>query len=147
MDQIDKHMIQLLQSNARMSASEISKLVNLSISAVTERLKKLESGNIITQYTAILNPEAFEKELTAFMLISIKSPQFGSEFLQFVAEEKEIMSCHYIAGEFDYMIKIITKNTQTLADVLNRIKGVSGVVQTNTLVTLGKEKDHLSFMV
>lgn len=147
MDSIDKSILKLLQENARISASEISKKVNLSVSAVADRVKKLENGHVIEQYTTILNPVILEKELTAFMLISLQSPQVSRKFLDFVGQENEILSCFYIAGDYDYIIKIATKNTSTLEAVLNRIKSVEGVIKTNTVVILGTEKDHHSFVI
>lgn len=73
MDRIDSEIVRLLLQNARISMSEISSCVNLSVSAVSERLKKLESSGMIQQYTAILNPQAFNKDLTVFMLITLES--------------------------------------------------------------------------
>ncbi|MFR5071643.1 MAG: Lrp/AsnC family transcriptional regulator [Bianqueaceae bacterium] len=70
MDRIDSEIVRLLLKNARISMSEISSCVNLSVSAVSERLKKLESSGMIQQYTTILNPQAFNKDLTVFMLIT-----------------------------------------------------------------------------
>lgn len=144
MDTIDKSILRLLQHNSRISASDISKKVYLSVSAVAERIRKLENSGVIKQYTVILDPIALEKELSAYMLISLSSPQESHSFLDFVTYESDILGCYYLAGEFDYMIKIITKNTETLTLVLNKIKSVSGVVKTNTMVVLNNEKDWIS---
>ncbi len=147
MDNTDLKIIKLLQANARISASDISKKVNLSVSAVTDRLRKLESSKTIKQYTTILNPEKFEKELSAFMLISLQNPHIDKSFTDFVSSENNILSCFYIAGEFDFMINIVTKNTTTLTEILNRIKSIDGVVKTNTMVILDREKDHHSYIL
>lgn len=147
MDETDIKIIRLLQKNSRISASDISKKVNLSVSAVSDRLRKLETSGVIEQYTAILNTELLEKDLSAYMLISLASPKESETFLEFVASENEIIGCFYIAGEFDYMIKIFTKNTTTLTTVLNKIKNVSGVIKTNTMVVLNNEKNNHSFIL
>lgn len=147
MDSTDLNILKLLQKDARMSVSDISKNVDLSISAVGERIKKLEKSNIINQYTTILNAKFFEKELTAFMLISLQNPQVSPTFLEFVNKEKEILSCFYIAGDYDYIIKIVTKNTNTLAKVLDRIKSVEGIIKTNTMVILENIKDKHTFQI
>ena len=147
MDIVDEKILRLLQENSRISASDISKIVYLSVSAVSDRLRKLESSGVIKQYTTILNPVVLEKELSAYMLISLKSPQESKSFLDFVAKEKDILGCFYLAGEFDYMIKIITKNTETLALLLNEVKSVSGIIKTNTMVVLDNEKDQHSYLI
>lgn len=146
-DSIDLSILKCLQKNARMSVSDISKEVDLSVSAVGERIKKLEKTNAISQYTTVLNAKIFEKELTAFMLISLQNPQVGPHFLQFIEKEKEILSCFYIAGDYDYIIKIMTKNTTTLAKVLDRIKSVDGIIKTNTMVILDTQKDKHTFQI
>ena len=63
MDIIDVKILEVLQANSRVSISELSKKVNLSLSAVSERLKKLESSNVIEKYTVILNSQALDKEV------------------------------------------------------------------------------------
>ena len=74
LDTIDVKILEVLQENARVSISELSKQVNLSLSAVSERLKKLESSSIIEQYTTVLNSAAMEKDLSVIMMISMEDP-------------------------------------------------------------------------
>lgn len=142
MDIIDVKILEVLQSNSRVSISELSKKVNLSLSAVSERLKKLESSNVIERYTVILNSQALDKELSVIMNISLENPHQTSEFLNFVRTEDEILECHYVTGEYDYVLKITTRNTATLENLMNRIKGISGIKRTQTNVVLSSVK-HL----
>ena len=142
MDIIDVKILEVLQSNSRVSISELSKKVNLSLSAVSERLKKLESSNVIEKYTVILNSQALDKELSVIMNISLENPHQTSEFLNFVRTEDEILECHYVTGEYDYVLKITTRNTATLELLMNRIKGISGIKRTQTNVVLSSVK-HL----
>ena len=108
LDTIDVRILEVLQDNARVSISELSKQVNLSLSAVSERLKKLENSNIIEQYTTVLNPAAMEKDLSAIMMISMEDPSDTVEFTRLVQEQNEILECHYITGTYDYVLKITT---------------------------------------
>lgn len=142
MDIIDVKILEVLQGNSRVSISELSKKVNLSLSAVSERLKKLESSNVIEKYTVILNSQALDKELSVIMNISLENPHLTSDFLEFVRAEDEILECHYVTGEYDYVLKITTRNTATLENLMNRIKGISGIKRTQTNVILSSVK-HL----
>ncbi|MBQ8590576.1 MAG: Lrp/AsnC family transcriptional regulator [Firmicutes bacterium] len=144
MDIIDVKILEVLQSNSRVSISELSKKVNLSLSAVSERLKKLESSNVIEKYTVILNSQALDKELSVIMNISLENPHQTSEFLNFVRTEDEILECHYVTGEYDYVLKITTRNTATLEHLMNRIKGISGIKRTQTNVVLSSVKHMYS---
>ena len=144
MDKIDYRIICLLQQNARTSASEISNAINLSVPAVSDRLKKLEASGIIQQYTAIVNPRQLGKNLTAIMFVSLERPRYTDKFVEFVQGQDEILECHYLAGDYDYALKIITESTYTLEQLLNRIKGVQGVQKTKTTVALSTVKQKFS---
>lgn len=144
MDNIDIKIIKLLQKNARITASEISGEINLSVPAVSDRLKKLEASGIIQQYTAIVNPKHLKKDLTAIMFISLERPKFTERFVEFVKDQEEILECHYLAGDFDYALKILTENTSTLEALLNRIKSVQGIQKTRTIVVLSTIKHNYS---
>ena len=74
MDNIDIKILNLLKQNARMSASEIGEKINLSVSAVLERIKKLEKSGIIKQYTLILDPKLINKDVSAFISIGLDHP-------------------------------------------------------------------------
>lgn len=144
LDIIDVKILEVLQANSRVSISELSKKVNLSLSAVSERLKKLESSNVIEKYTVILNSQALDKELSVIMNISLENPHLTSDFLEFVRAEDEILECHYVTGEYDYVLKITTRNTATLENLMNRIKGISGIKRTQTNVILSSVKHMYS---
>ncbi len=143
-DSIDTKILEVLQENARVSISELSKRVNLSLSAVSERLKKLEASGIIEQYTAILNPSAMNKELTVIMLIQMENPSKLQEFHKFIADTDEILEAHYITGEYDYALKIATANSSSLEALMNKIKAIYNVKSTQTNVILSSAKNRHS---
>lgn len=144
MDSIDIEILKLLQKNARVTASEIASEVSLSVPAISERIKKLDSSGIIQKYTIILSTQKMNKNLVAYMFISLKHPNYIEGFVELV--ENEIIECDYLAGDYDYLIKIITKDTKSLEAVLNRIKTVTGVQKTKTIVTLSTVKNTYSIL-
>ncbi|MBP5749410.1 MAG: Lrp/AsnC family transcriptional regulator [Firmicutes bacterium] len=144
LDTIDVRILEVLQDNARVSISELSKQVNLSLSAVSERLKKLENSNIIEQYTTVLNPSAMEKDLSAIMMISMEDPSDTAEFTRLVQEQNEILECHYITGTYDYVLKITTKNMSTLETLMNKIKSIKSIKHTETNVIFSTIKNKHS---
>lgn len=146
MDNIDVKIIRLLQENARITASEIAGAINLSVPAVSERLKKLEASGVIMQYTAIIDPAYFNKTLMAIVFITLERPRFSDVFVEFLKKQNDILECHYLAGDFDYALKVITENTATLQELLDRIKSVRGVQKTRTIVILSTAKNNYSVM-
>ena len=127
LDAIDVKILEVLQQNARVSISELSKQVNLSLSAVSERLKKLETSGVIERYTTIINPASMEKELSVLMLLSMETSSHDKELLEFFDGADEVLECHRITGEYDYALKITTKNTSKKMMVVRaRIAGGTG---------------------
>src|SRR5690348_2385374 len=101
MDSLDVKILKLLQNNARVTASEISSKINLSIPAVSDRLKKLDASGVIEKYTVIINAKKLNRNLTVIMFVSLESPKYTNKFLEAVQREEEILECHYLAGDYD----------------------------------------------
>lgn len=146
MDDIDKKILRNLQKNARMTISDLSSEIALSMPAISERLKKMEASGVIKQYTVILDPTMLNKHLMALMFVRFENPSHGDAFADFVKSEAEIKECFYITGDFDYSLKIITENTHTLERLLTRIKNQSGIVKTQTIVILSTITDNPSIV-
>lgn len=144
MDSIDLAILDILQKDGRASISDIGSRINLSVSAVGERIKKMERSGVIQQYTVIIDNKHFNKELTAMMFISLDSPKYSETFLKFIQKENDVLECHYVAGNYDYMVKIITNNPASLEELLNKIKSVPGISKTYTNVVLKTEKNNYS---
>jgi len=144
MDAVDIRILKLLQRNARSTISDLSTGVGMSMPAVSERLKKLEASGIIKQYCAILNPQLLNKQLMALMFISLENPRFHDSFADFVKQETEVQECYSIAGDYDYSLKVITANTLSLEQLLNKIKTLPGIQKTKTIVVLSTITDRPS---
>ena len=146
MDTIDCRILACLKENSRENAKTIGAKVNLSTSAVIERIKKMESCGLIEQYTTLINQSVLGRETMAFISVSLEHPRFNEEFIRLVEENASIAECHYIAGDFDFILKVITKNGKTLEAILNYIKSINGVSLTRTSVVLTTNKCEISLL-
>ena len=146
MDTIDYNILACLKENSRENATAIGAKINLSTSAVIERIKKMENSGLIERYTTIISQSALGRETTAFISVSLEHPRFNEEFIRLVGENPSIAECHYIAGDFDFMLKVITQNGKTLEGVLNYIKSINGVSLTRTSVVLSTNKCEISLL-
>ena len=144
MDKIDIKIIECLKKNARENASVIGSQVNMSVSAVIERIKKLEANGIIRQYTVVLDSKKLGMDITAFISVSMEHPKYNNNFNEFVNTHKQITECHYITGDFDFLLKVNTESTGGLEALLNEIKSAGGVSLTKTLVVLSTVKEDYS---
>lgn len=144
MDSIDVKIINILQKNSRTSIKQISETVMLSAPSVKERINKMVSSGLIREFTLVLEPKLLNKKLTAFMFLTLKRPERNEHFLEFIKNESEILACHYLTGDFDYMIQIVTTNSQRLEEVLSMIKSTQEVARTRTVIALSTIKEKHS---
>jgi len=144
MDKIDTKILGLLRGNSRMNASLIGEQINMSVSAVIERIRKLEDSGIIKQYTAILDAKLLGKGTMAFISVRLEHPKYNENFIECVKKQTDIIECYYLTGDFDYILKVITASTDSLSTTLNEIKSIKGVSLTRTLVVLSMVKNEVS---
>lgn len=111
MDEIDRHIVSLMQENARISVTELGKRIGLSTPAANERLKRLEEREVITGYRAVINPEKLGKHVTAFILYDTTRCE---AFREFCRQQPSVMECHRLAGQYSYLVKVVTENVRTL---------------------------------
>jgi Lrp/AsnC family leucine-responsive transcriptional regulator len=136
MDKIDIGIIRCLTEDARMNASQIGAKVNLSVSAVIERMKKLEASGLIKGYTAVIDERTAGYDINALISVRLEHPKYNQSFCQQMREHSAVMECFYITGDFDYMARVCVGSTEELTQVLNDIKQLPGVSLTRTYVVL-----------
>lgn len=140
MDSIDYEILECLKGNARENATNIGAKINLSTSAVIERIKKMEASGLIEQYTTIINQNTLGRDLAAFIYVSLEHPKYYDEFVKRINENDSIAECYYIAGDFDFILKVATKSGSGLEGIINYIKYINGVSNTRTSVVLSTNK-------
>ena len=146
MDSIDYQILTCLKENSRENATNIGAKINLSTSAVIERIKKLESSGLIEKYTTVINQNVLGRDLTAFMYVSLEHPKYYDNFVKMINENSSVAECYYIAGDFDFILKVVTTSAQTLEERLNFIKSLSGVSLTRTSVVLSTNKHDVCLL-
>ena len=145
MDKIDVKIIECLKKNARENASVIGSQVNMSVSAVIERIKKLEANGIIKQYTVVLDSKKLGMDITAFISVSMEHPKYNNNFNEFVKTHKQITECHYITGDFDFLLKVNTESTGGLElairNLINQMysKDISRKIKSAVVLSTVKE--------
>ncbi len=144
MDNIDYRILKILQRNARESASNISKEIHLSVSAVTERIRKLEESRVIKDYTIVVDERKVGFAMTILMEVRLENPRFYDGFTQAVEEMDEIVACYYKTGEFDLLLKISCDSGDELAEIHRRIMNIDGVIDTRTDIVVKNVKNRYS---
>jgi Lrp/AsnC family leucine-responsive transcriptional regulator len=131
LDSHDKVLLRALQEGGRATNAELAEAAHLSESACFRRVKALEAEGVITGYTAVVNPAAVGLALTVYVSITLASQarEVLAAFEAAVAEAPEIMECHLMTGQADYMIRVVASDVNDLerlhAQVLTRLPGVA----------------------
>ncbi|WP_115225695.1 AsnC family transcriptional regulator [Iodobacter fluviatilis] len=136
-DVFDQKILQILQTDARISHAEIGRQVHLSQPAVSERIKRLESSNVIRGYRADINPKALGYQITAMIRLST---QQGRPYAQFVADCPEIIDCYTVTGEDGAVMRVLAMDVEHLQRIINELN-VFGSTSTAIVLTthvLGK---------
>jgi DNA-binding Lrp family transcriptional regulator len=112
LDVKDLQILKLLQQNARLTVKEISEKVHLSTTPTHERIRRMERTGVIAQYATLLDPEKVGKGLMVICYVSLKqhSKNAGSKFIKTIMEMNEVIECYNISGEFDFMLKVVTRD-------------------------------------
>ncbi len=139
-DEIDKHILTIIQNDARTSNAEIARQVGLAPSAVLERVRKLEERQVIRGYHTDIDPKALEYPLTAF--VAVRTSECGGVAEQELGKIPEVLEVHDVAGEDSFWLKVRTKDTESLGRLLReKIKPIPNVLGTRTTVVLDTYKE------
>ena len=144
LDRIDRHILDLLQRQGRMTMVELGEEVGLSTSPCAERVKRLEKSGAIQGYHAHVNPQVVERDLTVFVEITLsqKSPQIFETIKNEIAHMPEVQACHLVSGSFDYLIKARLRGMDEYRALLgNILKKIPVPAQSNSYVVMESVKD------
>lgn len=135
-DETDKHLLRLLQTQARMSITELAEQVNLSATPCARRIKRLEDSGIITGYHIQTNAQKLGYPLAVFIAISMDR-HTADRFEQFerkVQSFDEVISCSIVTGRTeDYLIKVRVRDMAHYEEfLLHRLNRIEGVAQVHT---------------
>jgi Lrp/AsnC family transcriptional regulator, leucine-responsive regulatory protein len=135
LDERDLDIVAALQEDARATYADIGRRVGLSASSVHERVRKLERTHVIRAYRADVDPEALGLFVTALIAVTPLDPTQPDDLPERVREFREIEDCFSVAGESNYVLKVRTKTTSDLEELIRRLRE-KGEVQTRTTIVL-----------
>lgn len=147
LDATDRHILALLQENARISNAEIARRVGKAPSAVLERIRKLEKRKVILGYEARVNPKALGLGLTAFTFVHAEEAVGSTWSGEQLAELPEVLEVHHTAGQDAYCIKVRVDDTEALGQLLRKIGGIESVRDTKTTIVLSTVKETVALPI
>jgi DNA-binding Lrp family transcriptional regulator len=143
LDDLDKALLRALQADGRLSNVELARKISLSPPATHTRLKRLEKDGYIRQYSAVVDREKAGYDLLCFIHISLQMHQVEQvdKFREATHHMPEVLECHHITGEYDYLLKVALKNRKDLERfVVDKITPIPGVARIHTSLVLAEVK-------
>ncbi len=143
LNDLDKIILNELQLDARISNAELARRVNLSPPATLGRVRRLEETGFIKGYAALLDRQQIGFDLLCFVSVSLQLHEIHqvTGFHQAIQKMPEVLECHHVTGDYDYLLKVVAHNTDDLEDFLvNRLTPIPGVARIHTSLVLRETK-------
>lgn len=150
LDQLDRKILAILQSEGRISNAELADRINLSPTPTLERVRRLEREGFIERYVAVLNSNKMEAAMTAFVEVNLDrtTEDVLGKFAAATKSIPEIVECNMIAGGFDYLLKIRVEDMAAYRKFMGSgLAGVPGIRSTHTFIVMEKVKDEIAYPV
>lgn len=135
-DLVDKNILDILQQDGRVSASNIANELDISIPTVTDRIKKLQDSGVIKGIYAVLDPKSLGLDVAAIITIISESSVHYKKVTQAAEKIPEVLQCLSTTGKGSHMLFVVTHSSSTLEELLREIQGWPGVTRTETQIVL-----------
>lgn len=142
-DDIDRKLLELLQTDSKQTNKELSIKLNLSVTAVYERIKKLEREGVIDSYVALLNKEKAERAFMVFCHIKLiqHSQEYVMKFEKEVTNLVEVLECYHISGDYDYLLKVLVKDMRAFREfMVNKLTSINHIGSTHSMFVINEVK-------
>ena len=143
LDKIDQNILNVLQKDGRLSNVKLAQTINLSPTPCLERVKRLEKEGYIKGYVALLDPQLLGAALVSFIEVSLDrtTTRALDSFREEILKMEEVQECHMVAGGFDYLIKVRTRDMAHYRRFLGeKLSAISDISTTHTYVVMEEVK-------
>lgn len=143
-DAIDKQLLQYLQEDAKQTTKQLSAKLNLSVTAVYERIKKLERNGVIKKYVTLLDKKALNLGFMVFCHVKLTqhTEKNISEFEAEVSGLPEVLECFHVSGEYDYLLKVVVKDMDAFRTfMINKLTSLKHIGSTQSSFNINEVKN------
>lgn len=143
LDNTDKKILMLLQKDAKQTNKELSNKLNLSVTAVYERIKKLEKEGVIEKYVALINKEKIAKDFVAFCHVKLEkhTQEYVKQFEKDAKRIDEVVECYHTSGDYDYILKVHVEDMMSFREfMVNKLTTISHIGSTHSMFVINEVK-------
>ena len=144
LDEKDKKLLLLLQKDSKKTTKELATELDLSVTAVFERIKKLEKQNVIEKYVALIDKQKIQKDFIVLCHVKLVQhrkdyiTQFEKEIVQF----PEVLECFHVSGDYDYILKICVKDIKDYREfMVTKLTNLQNIASTQSSFTIKEVKN------
>lgn len=142
-DAIDRELLKLLQTDSKQTNKALSHQLNLSVTAVYERIKKLEKSGLIKQYVALVDKSKVEKDFVAFCHVKLvqHSQDYVVRFEREVKQLHEVLECYHLSGDYDYLLKVLVKDMKAFREfMVEKLTKINHIGSTHSMFMINEVK-------
>lgn len=149
-DATDKKILRYLQEDAKQTNKQLSSKLNLSVTAVYERIKKLERSGLIKKYVALLDKKQLALGFMVFCHVKL-AQHTEAHITQFETEVKalkEVLECYHISGEYDYLLKVVVKDMEAFRTfMINKLTSLKHIGSTQSSFNISEVKTSTALSI
>lgn len=148
LDEIDKKLLNILQTNSRITIRELSEQLHLSTTPIHERIKKLEKSGYIKQYITLVDPKKIGKKLIVYISVSLNThtKEAIEKFEQQMEEIEEVMESYYISGSSDFLLKVYCNDMDDFHHfITNKFSVIGNITQFYSSFVMSESKVKRNF--
>jgi Lrp/AsnC family transcriptional regulator, leucine-responsive regulatory protein len=145
LDELDIAILEILQTDARLSNAELARRVNLSPPATLTRVRRLEESGLIKTHVTLVDRRLAGYDMLCFVSVSLQLHDIEqvTGFREIVGEMPEVLECHHVTGDYDYLLKVVAHNTKDLESfLLKKLTPIPGVARIHTSLVLNEVKSN-----
>ena len=143
-DEIDRKLLSLLQENSKQTNKQLSLALNLSVTAVYERIKRLEREGVINKYVALVDHKKVEQGFTVICHIKLgqHTEEFVSTFEKEIVKLTEVLECYHVSGDYDYILKVAVSDIDEYRDfMLTKLTTIKHIGSTHSTFIISNIKN------
>jgi Lrp/AsnC family transcriptional regulator, leucine-responsive regulatory protein len=148
LDVIDRRLLELLQDDTKKTTKELSDKLNLSVTAVYERIKKLEREGVIKKYVALLDKAKVDKKFVVFCHVKLSQHNIDliKHFEKEILKLDEVLECFHVSGDYDYILKIYVEDMEAYREfMVTKLTTIQDIGSTHSTFMIGEVKNTTAF--
>ena len=142
-DDTDKKLLHLLQKDSKQTNKALAYKLNLSVTAIYERIKKLEKNGVVTHYVALVDKRIVKKDFVAFCHVKLvqHSQDYVVKFEREVNKLNEVLECYHLSGDYDYLLKVLVKDMEAFREfMVKKLTSIDHIGSTHSMFMINEVK-------